>query len=60
MRCGLGFWLHESTDVVILAGGDAGVSFRSEHDPARHTTRTLISNTSEGARRIFQLLRERY
>jgi CubicO group peptidase (beta-lactamase class C family) len=61
MRYGLGFWLHESTDVVILAGGDAGVAFRSEHDPARNSTHTLISNTSAGgARPVFDLLRERY
>jgi CubicO group peptidase (beta-lactamase class C family) len=61
MRYGLGFWLHESTDVVILAGGDAGVAFRSEHDPVRNITHTVISNTSEGgARAVFDLLRERY
>ena len=28
-RYGLGFWLHESTDVVMLEGRDCGVSFRS-------------------------------
>jgi CubicO group peptidase (beta-lactamase class C family) len=61
MRYGLGFWLHESTDVVILAGGDAGVAFRSEHDSVRNITYTVISNTSEGgARPVFDLLRERY
>src|SRR6266508_3177571 len=32
-RYGLGFWLHRSTDVVMLEGYDAGVSFRSVHDP---------------------------
>lgn len=60
MRYGLGFWLHESTGVVILAGSDAGVSFRSEHDPAQRITHTVISNTTEGARPIARLLRERY
>jgi CubicO group peptidase (beta-lactamase class C family) len=61
MRYGLGFWLHESTDVVILTGGDAGVAFRSEHDPVRNSTHTVISNTSDGgARPVFELLRERY
>jgi CubicO group peptidase (beta-lactamase class C family) len=61
MRYGLGFWLHKSTEVVILAGGDAGVAFRSEHDPVRNITHTVISNTSEsGARPVFDLLRERY
>ena len=60
MRYGLGFWLHESTDVVILVGSDAGVSFRSEHDPVRNITHTVISNTTEGARPIGRLLRERF
>jgi CubicO group peptidase (beta-lactamase class C family) len=61
MRYGLGFWLHESTDAAILAGGDAGVAFRSEHDPARNSTHTLISNTSaDGARPVFDVLSERY
>ena len=60
MRYGLGFWLHESTDVVILTGSDAGVSFRSEHDPVRNITHTVISNTSDGAWPIARLLTERY
>ena len=46
MRYGLGFWLHASSDVVMLEGSDAGVSFRSAHDPARRLTHTVISNTS--------------
>ena len=37
-RYGLGFWLHASSDVVMLEGYDAGVSFRSVHDPASTTT----------------------
>ena len=32
-RYGLGFWLHGTTDAVMLEGYDAGVSFRSLHDP---------------------------
>jgi len=48
-RYGLGFWLHESLDVVELHGYDAGVSFRSVHDPVERLTYTVISNTSEGA-----------
>jgi CubicO group peptidase (beta-lactamase class C family) len=48
-RYGLGFWLHESRDIVELKGYDAGVSFRSAHDPGRRFTYTVISNTSEGA-----------
>ena len=49
MRYGLGFWLHASADTVILEGHDAGVSFRSVHDPAAGVTRSVISNSSEGA-----------
>jgi CubicO group peptidase (beta-lactamase class C family) len=49
MRYGLGFWLHESSDVVLLEGCDAGVSFRSTHDPATGLTTTVLSNTSNGA-----------
>ena len=48
-RYGLGFWLHPSSDIVLLDGYDAGVSFRSSHDPGPGTTRTVISNSSEGA-----------
>ena len=44
-RYGLGFWLHASSDVVMLEGYDAGVSFRSVHDPRSATTHTVISNT---------------
>ncbi len=59
MRYGLGFWLHESSDVVVLEGCDAGVSFRSGHDPQRRITYTVISNTSDGAWPIARLLDER-
>ena len=48
-RYGLGFWLHASSDAVILEGCDAGVSFRSYHDPGAQLTLTVISNTAEGA-----------
>jgi len=58
-RYGLGFWLHATTDVVMLEGSDAGVSARSVHDPASMTTHTVISNTSEGAWPITRLLEER-
>jgi CubicO group peptidase (beta-lactamase class C family) len=55
-RYGLGFWLHESTDTVMLIGGDAGVSFKSTHDPHTGTTRTVLSNTSPGAWPIARAL----
>jgi CubicO group peptidase (beta-lactamase class C family) len=55
-RYGLGLWLHESSDIVLLDGYDAGVSFQSSHDPGTGTTRTVISNTSEGAWDMAELL----
>ena len=55
-RYGLGFWLHGSTDRVILEGYDAGVSFRSVHDPGSATTHTVLSNTSDGAWPVTRLL----
>jgi CubicO group peptidase (beta-lactamase class C family) len=48
-RYGLGFWLHASSDAVILEGCDAGVSFRSLHHPRTQVTLTVISNTAGGA-----------
>jgi CubicO group peptidase (beta-lactamase class C family) len=56
MRYGLGFWLHETGDSVTLVGYDAGVSFRSVHDPTTHLTHTVISNTSSGAWAITRRL----
>ena len=56
MRYGLGFWLHESRDLVSLTGYDAGVSFRSVHDPASDTTQTVISNWTDGAWPMAELL----
>jgi CubicO group peptidase (beta-lactamase class C family) len=59
-RYGLGFWLHASRDTVMLEGADAGVSFRSVHDPAGRFTHTVLSNTTDGAwpvtRRLDELL----
>ena len=48
-RYGLGFWLDETRDIVILEGCDAGVSFRSRHEPATGITGTVLSNTTDGA-----------
>ena len=58
-RYGLGFWLHASTDTVIVEGFDAGVSFRSVHDPRSDVTHTVVSNTSDGAWPVTELLAER-
>jgi hypothetical protein len=49
MRYGMGFWLHPTGDAVQLVGYDAGVSFRSKHDPAKDVTETVLANTSAGA-----------
>jgi CubicO group peptidase (beta-lactamase class C family) len=57
-RYGLGFWLHESSSTVILEGYDAGVSFRTVHDPDTPLTYTVISNTSDGAWPIARALAE--
>jgi CubicO group peptidase (beta-lactamase class C family) len=55
-RYGLGFWLHASSDAVLLEGYDAGVSFRSTHDPHTHVTVTVISNTADGAWPVVRFL----
>jgi len=55
-RYGLGFWLHASSDPVILEGCDAGVSFRSLHDPRTQVTLTVFSNTADGAWPILRFL----
>jgi CubicO group peptidase (beta-lactamase class C family) len=59
MRYGLGFWLHPSSDTVMLEGMDAGVSFRTVHDPRSAVTHTVISNTSDGAWPVTRHLEER-
>jgi CubicO group peptidase (beta-lactamase class C family) len=58
MRYGLGFWLHPSSEAVILEGFDAGVSFRSVHNPQTGITHTVISNSSYGAWPITRRLEE--
>jgi hypothetical protein len=58
MRYGLGFWLGRPDGTVILEGYDAGVSFRSVHDQESHVTRTVISNSSDGAWPITRRLDE--
>jgi CubicO group peptidase (beta-lactamase class C family) len=55
---GLGFWLPAGTDTVMLEGYDAGVSFRSVHQPSTGLTHTVMSNSSEGAWPITRALAE--
>jgi len=57
-RYGLGFWLGQHSDTVILEGFDAGVSFRSVHDPGSALTCTAIANSSYGAWPITRRLDE--
>ena len=57
-RYGLGFWLHPTSDVVMLEGSDAGVSFRSVHDPVAGLTHTVVSNWSDGAWPVSRHLNE--
>jgi CubicO group peptidase (beta-lactamase class C family) len=60
LRCGLGFFQHETRDQVMLIGQDAGVSFMSVHDPAEALTYTVLSNTADGAWPVLKPLRERF
>lgn len=53
---GLGFWLERDGRAVVLDGMDAGVSFRSRHDPATGLTWSVLSNTTEGAWPIARAL----
>jgi CubicO group peptidase (beta-lactamase class C family) len=58
-RYGLGFWLHATTETVILEGYDAGVSFRSLYEPHSDLTATVISNWSDGAWGVARALAEK-
>lgn len=49
LRYGMGVWLHATGPEIILEGYDAGVSFRSTHDPRTQTTVSVLGNSSEGA-----------
>ena len=57
-RYGLGVWLAPSGSIVRLEGYDAGVSFRSSHDPATDITHTVIGNWSEAAWPVARALRD--
>ena len=55
-RYGLGFHLHETGDAAWLEGYDAGVSFTSLHEPGQDVTYTVISNWTDGAWPIVEVL----
>lgn len=58
MRYGMGFWLDPAGPAVILGGADAGVSFRTVHDPVDGVTHTVVSNTTDGAWPVARYLRD--
>jgi CubicO group peptidase (beta-lactamase class C family) len=58
-RYGLGFHLDATGEGVWLEGYDAGVSCASRHQPSSGLTCTVISNWSDGAWPIIQLLDDR-
>jgi CubicO group peptidase (beta-lactamase class C family) len=57
-RYGLGFWLRATGDTVFVEGYDAGVSFRSVHNPVSGMTHTVVSNWSNGAWPVTNALGE--
>jgi CubicO group peptidase (beta-lactamase class C family) len=57
-RYGLGFWLAPTGPTVLLEGYDAGISFRSSHDPVAGVTWTVMSNTSGGAWPVARRVKE--
>lgn len=59
-RYGLGFWLHPTTDSVILLGYDAGVTFSSLHNPHDDVTATVISNGADGAWPVGRFFQQRF
>jgi CubicO group peptidase (beta-lactamase class C family) len=58
-RYGLGFWLAGAGDAVRIEGYDAGVSFRSWHEPSSSLTYTVVSNASKGAWPLMSALHAR-
>ncbi|QIK66266.1 beta-lactamase family protein [Nocardioides sp. HDW12B] len=57
-RYGLGLHLHETGTAAWLEGSDAGVSMTSVHDPSQELTWTVISNWTDGAWPLVNLLNE--
>jgi CubicO group peptidase (beta-lactamase class C family) len=53
---GLGFWISAQNDAPMLEGCDAGVSFRSMHDPKRNSGYTVMGNTMRGAWPLVRVL----
>ncbi len=49
LRYGMGLWLGATGPQLVMEGYDAGVSFRSTHNPSTGTTVTVLGNSTEGA-----------
>ena len=49
LRYGMGLYLGATGPQLIMEGYDAGVSFRSTHNPVTRTTVSILGNSSEGA-----------
>jgi CubicO group peptidase (beta-lactamase class C family) len=49
LRYGMGMWLGLTGPQLMMEGYDAGVSFRSTHNPRNETTVSVLGNSSEGA-----------
>ena len=49
LRYGMGLYLGSTGPQLIMEGYDAGVSFRSTHNPRTTTTVSVLGNSSEGA-----------
>jgi CubicO group peptidase (beta-lactamase class C family) len=58
-RYGFGLHLRTTGDAMWLEGSDAGVSASCLHQPSTSTTRTVISNWTDGAWPLVRFLDER-
>jgi CubicO group peptidase (beta-lactamase class C family) len=58
-RYGLGFWLRQDRDTVLLEGMDAGISCRTVFDRPSGLRYAVIANTSSGAWPLARHLDER-
>ena len=56
LRYGMGLWLDATGPQLIMEGHDAGVSFRSTHNPLTSATVSVLGNSSEGAWPIVKAL----
>jgi CubicO group peptidase (beta-lactamase class C family) len=57
-RYGLGVRTLPDVEVIALEGCDAGVSFRTDHDPATGTEFVVLSNTADGAWPLVKVLED--